>query len=245
MLIRTIFLCACASLAALATPVAHAARPMVVDDARIVDHKACQVESWVRRDSLTTEFWALPACNPFGPFELTVGGARVPSTVAAPGASATDTVLQVKGLLQGMSDERNGWGFVAGNVHRPSVDKARNLLGDRYAYLIHSQQWAGGRWVWHFNAGAVKRVTELRTHGTAGVGFEWQAFQAAPNFQILGEAYGETTGQRFYQAGFRWWVVPDRLQLDATVGNRLDNPWLPNQRWFTIGIRVISPPFLP
>lgn len=233
------------SLAFLAPPPAHAARPMVVDDARIVDHKACQVESWVRRDAGSTEFWALPACNPLGPFELTLGGARVPSSVAPPGTSATDVVLQVKGMLREISPDRGGWAFAAGNVHRPSVDAARNLLGDRYAYLIHSQQWADGRWLWHLNAGAVKRVNEMRTHGTAGVGFEWQAFQAMPNLQLLGEVYGETTGQRFYQAGVRWWLVPDRLQIDATVGNRLDTPWLPHQRWFTFGIRVITPPFLP
>ena len=29
-------------------PTAHAARPLITDDARLVDAKACQVESWVR-----------------------------------------------------------------------------------------------------------------------------------------------------------------------------------------------------
>ena len=52
---------------ALAVPVvAHAARPMVTDDARIVDAKACQLESWVRHDPDSTQLWALPACNPTG-----------------------------------------------------------------------------------------------------------------------------------------------------------------------------------
>ena len=35
---------------ACALPNAHGARPMVTDDARIVDPKACQVETWVRAD---------------------------------------------------------------------------------------------------------------------------------------------------------------------------------------------------
>ena len=33
---------------------AHAARPMLTDDARIVDPKACQLESWVRDSKHTT-----------------------------------------------------------------------------------------------------------------------------------------------------------------------------------------------
>ncbi len=45
---------------------AHAARPMYTDDARIVDPKSCQVESWIRFNRDSTEYWALPACNPLG-----------------------------------------------------------------------------------------------------------------------------------------------------------------------------------
>jgi hypothetical protein len=42
---------------------AEAARPMLTDDARIVDPKSCQLESWVRDSKHVTEYWALPACN--------------------------------------------------------------------------------------------------------------------------------------------------------------------------------------
>src|SRR5690349_17123527 len=63
----------CASL--LCTSPAFAARPLITDDARIVDAKACQVETWVRHNTDSTEYWALPACNPTGNVELTVGGA--------------------------------------------------------------------------------------------------------------------------------------------------------------------------
>ena len=53
---------------------AHAARPMLTDDARIVDPKACQLESWVRDSKHTTEYWALPACNVGENTEITIGG---------------------------------------------------------------------------------------------------------------------------------------------------------------------------
>ena len=56
---------------------AFAARPMMTDDARIVDPQSCQLESWTKVYERHNEFWALPACNPFGFFELTVGGSKI------------------------------------------------------------------------------------------------------------------------------------------------------------------------
>ena len=49
--------------AALAMPfAAQAARPLVTDDARIVDPKACQLETWTRFNRGSTEHWVQPAC---------------------------------------------------------------------------------------------------------------------------------------------------------------------------------------
>ncbi len=53
----------------------QAARPLVTDDARLTKSGSCQVESWVKTYSGGSEFWALPACNPHGNFEMTVGTA--------------------------------------------------------------------------------------------------------------------------------------------------------------------------
>ena len=52
----------------------YAARPMLTDDARIVDPKSCQLESWIRDSKHTTEYWALPACNVSENLEVTIGG---------------------------------------------------------------------------------------------------------------------------------------------------------------------------
>ena len=48
---------------------------MITDDARLTDAGACQMETWVHIHQDEREFWALPACNPGGNFELTLGGA--------------------------------------------------------------------------------------------------------------------------------------------------------------------------
>jgi hypothetical protein len=53
--------------------VANATHPLVTDDARIVDPKSCQVESW-----------ALPACNFTSNLELAAGAARIRPDVRSP-----------------------------------------------------------------------------------------------------------------------------------------------------------------
>jgi hypothetical protein len=47
---------------------AHAARPFVTDDARVVDRGGCQIETFYKeqRKYSGSEFWFMPACNPFG-----------------------------------------------------------------------------------------------------------------------------------------------------------------------------------
>ncbi len=52
---------------------AKAARPFVTDDARLTTAGSCQLESWTRFYADSTEVWALPACNPTGNLELTLG----------------------------------------------------------------------------------------------------------------------------------------------------------------------------
>ena len=84
---------------------AHAARPLIVDDARIVDSKACQVESWARKNTDSYEFWALPTCNFTGNFELTAGSAVITGSETT---KNPNLLFQGKTLFKNL--EINGWG---------------------------------------------------------------------------------------------------------------------------------------
>ena len=53
---------------------AEAARPMLTDDARIVDPKSCQLESWVRDSKHVTESLELHACYVGEDLDVTMGG---------------------------------------------------------------------------------------------------------------------------------------------------------------------------
>jgi len=210
---------------------------MITDDARIVDPKACQVESWVRRNRDSTEFWALPACNPTGGVELTFGG----SIVREMGESRfTDHQVQAKTVLRALEPDNWGVGFAAGTVRHLRRDTARGWPGDAYFYVPVSVAFSGDTWVVHLNAGAVNRRDERRTLATWGIGNE---IRLRDDLYFIPEVFRSERGRPFYQVGARYWLVKDRLQIDATFGNRAASG--DAERWFSIGLRLLSPPFLP
>ena len=91
---------------------AEAARPMLTDDARIVDPKSCQLESWVRDSKHVTEYWALPACNVGENLEVTIGG----SLEGENGHSSfANELYQIKSILQPIALNQTGFSIVLGN----------------------------------------------------------------------------------------------------------------------------------
>ena len=218
----------------LAASAAHAARPMVTDDARIVDAKACQLESWVKQNRDSTEYWAQPACNFGGNLEITVGAAR---TRDDGGIHTSDTLIQGKTIFKQL--ETNGWGFglALGSAHHPQLDGGGR---DWYAYVPASFSFRDDRFVLHANLGWLREQETKRNRLTWGIGSETQL---AERTWLIAEGYGQNQGKPFYQFGLRHWVVPDRVQIDATYGNRAGGD--ARERWFSVGLRLLSVPFLP
>lgn len=215
---------------------AAAARPMVTDDARVTDPGACQVEAWTRRNVDSTEYWALPACNLVGNVEVTFGGAWVEEK----GARAfTDQVVQAKTLIKPY--EPGGWGigFTAGTIRHPRRESASGWPGDYYVNVPASIAAGSDDWVVHVNAGAVRRRDERRTITTWGVGSE---VRLRPTLYLIPEAFVTDRGRPFVQAGLRYWIIPERVQMDATYGNRAVSDG--RERWFSIGLRILTPPLI-
>ncbi|MCL2345760.1 MAG: hypothetical protein FWC58_07910 [Desulfobulbus sp.] len=221
-----------ALLAAHVTHEVRAARPMLTDDARITDAKACQLETWVMRYPGRSETWALPACNFTGNLELTVGGAIARE---AGRTRTADAVVQGKTLFKTMAP--NGWGvgLTAGTAGHPQAD-AR----DWYAYVPASFSFNDDAVVVHGNLGWLRDGTIRRDRLTWGLGSETRL---AENTWLIAETFGQNQGKPFHQLGLRHWLAPDRIQIDATYGNR--NGSGSGERWFSIGLRLLSLPFLP
>ena len=222
------------------TSTAWAARPMITDDARIVDPKSCQVESWVRRETDRTELWALPGCNVGDVVELTAGGGRFNE---AGGAHASDLLIQAKALLRPL--KTNSWGATVsvGHVAHRTLGGAA-AAKDYYINLPLSLSLLDDRVTLHSNTGWLREGSTGRDRATRGLAAETQLH---PRVGLVTEAFGQVSRDSFYQLGLRFWVVPDRVQIDTTYGNRFGNSvnGSAQARWFSIGLRLLSPAFLP
>jgi hypothetical protein len=195
---------------------AHAARPFVTDDARIVDRGGCQIETYYKeqRSDQGSEFWFLPACNPFG-VELTVGGNRIEGD--------DNAILQAKFLLRAL--EANGWG---------SALSLGAFGGDPYVNAIGSVSFADDRAVVHVNAGAIRDGKVDLTRWTWGLGLE--ALLHAPRLYGILETYGIRDEKPTLHGGLRFWIRPQRVQLDTTVGTQSGQP---DRHFYTVGLRIL------
>ena len=216
---------------------AYAARPLITDDARVVDAKSCQVESWVRRDHSHTEVWALPGCNFAGDVEFTLGG-----QAREDGDSLTQLVMQAKVLLKPL--ESNGWGaaMTLGHVRHGGI-RGRKATRDFYLNVPISRSFLDDTLVAHGNLGWLHEGETSRDRTTWGLGTETRLNS---RIYLVAEAFGQLSRESQYQVGLRFWVIPDRVQVDTTYGNSFGRAGSGNQaRWFSIGLRLLSPAFLP
>jgi hypothetical protein len=225
---------ACAFVFAAST--VQAARPLITDDARIVDPKACQLETWVRRNTGSTELWALPACNPTGNVELTFGGAM---TRELGTTRTTDVQLQGKTVFRKLEANDWGVGLVVGNLRHPN-DARRDFASDLYGYIPASFSFADDVLVVHVNAGAARPQERSGHRATWGIGSE---IRVHDRVFLIPEIFNQTGGRPLFQAGLRYWLMPGRLQLDVTYGDRVGHSR--GERWFSLGMRVLTPAFLP
>ena len=198
---------------------AHAARPFVTDDARVVDLGGCQIETFYKEQLAYTgsEFWFLPACNPGG-VELTLGANRVDEN--------RSVVFQAKTLIKPLVT--NGAGFAA---------SMGMIGGDPYGNAIASFSFLDDRSVVHLNLGMIMDHAADVLRGTWGIGLEQLLF--APRLYGILETYGIKGENPTLHYGVRIWLVPNRFQLDATHGERRASDSAPEQRFNTLGLRIL------
>jgi hypothetical protein len=202
----------------LAAPAAWSARPFVTDDARVVEKDHCQIETFYKdqRTYTGSEFWWLPACNPsFMPMqnglEVTVGANRI--------GDQGNGVLQVKYLFKEL--QTNGFGIAL---------SAGSFSGQPYANAIASFSFVDDRAVVHTNLGRFADDGH-----TWGVGLE--ALLAAPRVYGILETFGQRGESPTVHYGIRYWVMPNRFQIDATCGEQGGGD--PDRRFYTLGLRFI------
>ena len=213
------------------TNIVWAARPFVTDDARLTTAGSCQIESWTRVYRTSTEVWALPACNPTGNFELTLGQGR--AFYDATGSNpADDYIFQAKTLIRPLETNSYGFGLAAGTVRHPAVSPGPNLFGNSYVYLPYSASFADDELVMHINVGWLKERSTEKNLATWGVGTEWNVNERVT---WLIEAFGESNPNTYWQAGGRFSLIPQLLQVDTTLGRAASGN--SDNRWISFGVR--------
>jgi hypothetical protein len=200
---------------------AHAARPFVTDDARIVDPGGCQVETFYKdqRTYAGSEFWFMPACTPkdLG-IEITAGGNRV--------EDQKNAIAQLKFLLKPL--QTNGSGFaVSAGVYGTSP----------YVNTIASFSTLNDRAVFHVNAGAIRDKDTDSLRNTWGAGLE--ALLWEPRVYGIFETYGISSETPTYHVGLRFWIIPNRFQIDATHGTQKAFDSDPERRFNSVGLRIL------
>lgn len=217
---------------------AWAARPLITDDARIVDPKACQIESWVQSfKTKGTDAWALPGCNPFGFAEFTLGGAHGDN----PEGEDRRTLWQIKTVIRPLQTNGWAWGIAVGNLSiRPSDAIARS--SQLYLNFPISASFRDDRFIVHLNVGGKHSKGDTGSFDpTWGLGTE---ITLTERTVLIAETYGEKGVNIQGQMGLRYWIIRDRIQVDATLGSDLEGQ-ISRGRWVSIGLRLLSPPFLP
>ncbi len=208
---------------------AFAARPFVTDDARLTTAGSCQLESWMRIYPDSKELWALPACNPTGNLEFTVGGGRARHDDAP---ATSDNVFQAQTLFRPLETNDWGIGFAVGTNRHPEINPGPNMLGNTYAYIPLSGSLNDDKVILHANLGWLKDKASGQNNLSWGVGGE---FKLHARLLGIAETFGDNRSMSYGQVGVRYSVRPDLFQVDATIGQQLSGPG--KNHWVSFGIR--------
>jgi hypothetical protein len=215
--------------------VAQAARPMMTDDARIVDPKSCQLESWVRDSKHMTEYWAQPGCNVAENAEITIGG----SLEGENGHSSfANEIYQIKSIIRPIDINQTGYSIVLGNTRDPKRTMNK-VIQDWYLNVPISYPY-NDRLVIHTNLG-VTHLTDERTEKINwGLSSEYNYNE---RIDLISEVFNQSSNSTYFQFGLRYWLIKNRAQIDTTYMNSFNH--IGDDQSFSVGLRLLSLPFLP
>lgn len=206
---------------------AQAGRPMIVDDASITAAGNCQLESWTQRASRQTEYWAVPACNVGGNWELSAGVARILQD--GPGGTVRAGLIQAKTVFRPLAENDWGVGLTIANQFR----QGPNTSGDWSVLVPASLSLFDDAVLVHANLGMLHGVAGRRHDGLWGLGTEWEVRDGV---SLTLEADGIAHAPSVAQAGVKVDVIADRLTLDAGVGHQRGG----GGRYVTFGLTLVG-----
>lgn len=202
-----------AGLAAAFAASAHAARPLVTDDAAIVDRGALEVSLWCERASGVRLCPVSGAFTPFGATEWTLATGRL-------GGDRRGTLASVgvKRLLADGGDDAPAFALGAAWTRVAPRGEAAARELDVVGIVTVPTPIDGT--VVHVNLGAsaLREDGARARRGRFALALDHDVDARAG---LAAEIFGVTGDERRWQLSARWLPVADRLQVDAAYGEAL------------------------
>lgn len=223
-----------ALLLSLCAPAAHATRPMAADDAAILDPRQCQLETWTQHSRAQNEYWALPACNFGGGWELAAGAGRTHGLQG--GGNNSLALLQAKTMLRAPQDD--GWGL--GVVLADQFRAGSGGRGDLSLNFPLSVALAGERAMLHANLGRLRQRGQPE-QPSPGLQRSWALgleLAAGERAAFTAEAYGRQRAGSYLQLGARYSLIPGRADIDVAYGDRVGRRGA--ERYLAIGLTLAA-----
>jgi hypothetical protein len=205
---------------------------MEVEDAEPLALGVCQLETWLHFKDDGTRRILTPACGVTDALELGVSGAAEKD---AQGLFMSEAQIQAKYLIQGLSHERRMTSVMLGVGREVSPDERTHQM-TYFAKLPMT---------FLFKSGDVKLLTEIgikHAHSDRDTVVTWGLGNETlilPRLSFIGEVYGESVKRPLFQAGIKAHLIPEKLELELSYGNRLG--LMDDARFVLLGLRFISP----
>ncbi|RDU60003.1 hypothetical protein [Helicobacter marmotae] len=214
---------------------AFAARPMITDDARVVDRHSCQLETWGVYDRNMFEYYAIPACNMFLDTEVSMGvmmsNAFIPDTNPSEKFRTQQFIIGAKKIFNDLEEQGFSYGVALGNAYNFLYSQYKN---EHFIYVPISFAFLENTFLVHSNVGYKLKRNENEPHiYHLGLGFERELSQ---RFWLLGEGIYERGSRAQFQVGIRIWLLQDKIQLDGTYGNAFSG----GESFVSLGLRLLS-----
>ena len=216
---------------------AEAGRPLSTEDASVLEEKHCQLETWIDRSRVATDFWTVPACNFGANIEWQFGAAR---THEGGTSALTQLYVQGKTVFRSVAEHPWGAGLIVGATRQPRRDTEPGW-GDPYINVPVSFQLGDPDRLLHLNIGWMRDRAESRNLTLWGVAAE--AKLPGTPITVLGETYGLNARNPFFRFGGRFSAIENKLDFDLTVVTRAGGTSA--ERLISLGLYYKTAAFLP
>lgn len=208
---------------------AQAGRPMVIDDADIVDTGTCQLEIWADRHKDSVEYWAMPACNIAGQWELSLGGAWQDNRHQANGRA-----FEVQAKMPIFKEVSEHFAIAIAAAYEHQYDNSKS--SPTWSLNIPLSLFLGSdKLAWHNNIGTSFEQNERHWQLNWGTGLEYDLTARASAYV---EVFSESGERPWFQLAGGYWLKPEQVQLTLGVADKLSANR--TSRWFSLGLNWVG-----